>query len=167
MSVRVGITRLCHVTLTDALIVLGFAAKVITYFKNWWKTADPFKQYRVVQIPIEVLSVALIFGVATIGVILYSPLLGFMMAIPTMFLSEKGKSILLRRLREILVMSDQIIAFDCVPCRGRHGAIAHSHHPPRRCKTCKTLWKDEWADYRKRSLPVEMLIDDVNPGVTW
>src|SRR5207249_1126158 len=97
------------------------------------------------------------------GGILYSPLIGFVIAIPMMFLGKKVKSSLLRRLREKLILPDPIIAFDCVRCGRRHGALAHSSHPPKKCKTCKIPWKNEWADYWKRPI-VEMHMDDVKPG---
>jgi hypothetical protein len=175
MSVRVGLTRVFNITLTEALIALGYAAKGISYFKNWWKTADAFTQYRIIQIPIEILGLASIFGLATVEVTLYStvnvtipsPVLALMIGIPAVFLSTKGKNYVLKRLREILILHDPIIAFDCVRCGRRHGALAHSSHPPRKCKACKTRWKDEWADYWKRPLPVVMYMDEVNPGATW
>src|SRR6184192_1454561 len=155
MSVRTGITRLYNFTVSDAVIALTATVKAIMYFRNWWRSADPFKQYRVVQLPVEILGLAPIFSVATVVSILYSAgnipipmfVFGPLVGIPVVFFSMIGKDRILKRLREILIMPDPIIAFDCVHCNLRHGAIGHSKHPPKKCKTCKTPWKDEWADY--------------------
>jgi hypothetical protein len=180
MSVRIRITHLYNFTVEDALRFYGIirdAVKTITSFRNYWKSADPFKRYRIVQVPIEILAFVLPFVVgisgqnlsSSIGApILFGQLSAFtiLMMIPALPLSMRGRGWLLRRAREAWILPVPIIAFDCVPCGGRHGALAHSSQPPKKCKTCKTLWKNEWADYRKRPI-IEMYMDDVNPGMTW
>jgi hypothetical protein len=180
MSVRVGITRLYNFTVDDALHFYGIirdAVKTIIWFRNYWKNADPFKRYRIVQTPIETLAFGLPFVVGNLAQSLSSsisaPILTGQLSVLTMLimisalaLSMIGRGWLLRRAREAWILPDPIIAFDCVACGGRHGALAHSSHPPRRCKACKTRWKNEWVDYRKRPI-VEMYMDDFNPGMTW
>src|SRR5438874_4908852 len=112
MSLQAEMGRLHDITVDEALQVLRIirdAVKASLWFRSWWKAANPFKRYRVVQIPVEILYVALVFGVLAAGGILYSSLIGFVIAVPIMFLGEKVKSGLLRRLREKLVLPDPII----------------------------------------------------------
>jgi hypothetical protein len=172
VSVRTGITSLCNVTLGGALIALGYAAKAITYFRNWWKRADPFKRYRVVQVPIEILGVTPGFVVINVGRPFEAPIvfdqlsiLLIAMAILAMGLGMAGRGWLLRRVREAWILPDPLMGFTCVRCR--HGAISHSSHPRRKCPSCKARWKDQWADYWKRPLSFEMHVDDFDPGMTW
>jgi hypothetical protein len=180
MSVRVGIICPYNFTVEDALRFYGIirdAVKTIIWFRSYWKSADPLKKYRIVQVPVEILAFTLPLagGISgqnlssSVGApILFGQLSAFtiLMIVSALSFSMIGKGRLLRYAREAWILPDLIIAFDCVPCGGRHGALAHSSHPPRKCKTCKTLWKNERADYRKRPI-TEMYMDDVNPGMTW
>jgi hypothetical protein len=180
MSVRVGITRLCNFTVEDAVRVYGIvrdAVKTIIWFKSYWKNADSFKKYRIVQAPIEIQVLVVPVVVGYLGQMLSSggaPVnlgqlsgLSILMVLSSLVLDEIGKSRVLRRAREKWIMPDPIVAFDCVHCGLRHGAIGHFKHPPKKCKTCKTPWKDEWADYLKRDPFGGAYMDDVNPGATW
>ena len=180
MSVRIGIVRLYNVTGEEAYRayeVIRDVLKTIIWFKSYWKSADSFKKYRVVQVPIEVQVLVVPVVVGYLGQILSSggapvifgqlSILSMMIVLSSLILDEIGKSWLLRRAREKWIMPDPIVAFDCVHCRLRHGAIGHSKHPPRKCKTCKTPWKDEWVDYLKRDPFGGAFMDKVNPGGTW
>jgi hypothetical protein len=180
MSARIGIVRLYNVTREEAYRayeIIRDAFKTIKWFRSYWKNADSFKKYRIFQGPIEIQVLVVPVVVGYLGQILSSggaPLifgqlsvLSMLMVLSSLVLDEIGKSWLLKRAREKWIMPDPIVAFDCVHCRLRHGAIGHSKHPPKRCKTCKALWKDEWADYLKRSPLGEAYMDEVNPGGTW
>ena len=179
MSVRTGITYLCKFTVSDALIALQSAVKAIKYFRSYWKSADPFKRYRIFQVPIEAQAFVVPLAVGYFGQILSpggTPVIFGQLSIPAILmmisalsLSQIGKSRVLRRAREKWILPDPVIAFDCVHCGWTHGALAHSSHPPKKCKTCKSEWKNEWVDYRKRPVPVvgQMYMDDLNALGAW
>lgn len=181
MSVRIGIVRLYNITGEEAYRayqIIRDVLKTIIWFKSYWRDADPFKKYRIVQAPIEIQVLVVPVVVGYFGEILSlggsRPVVfgqlsipSMMMVLSTLILDMIGKSRLLRRLREKWIMPDPIVAFDCVHCQLRHGAIGHSKHPPKKCKTCKTPWKDEWADYVKRNPFGEAYWDEVNEMGTW
>ena len=69
MSVRTGIARIYNFTIEDAVRVYQVARDAVgaaLMFGKWWKTADPFKKYRLVQIPIEIAPFVILFYINTI-----------------------------------------------------------------------------------------------------
>jgi hypothetical protein len=171
-SIKTGITRLYDFTARDAYDIyqaVRDTIKAILMFRNWWKTADPFKKYRLIQIPIELAPFGTLLYLNTIIVplrpILDLTAIGIMLLLVTPFLVWifKGQTTVLRWLRERWIRPIPTRAFVCVVCG--HWEICHIGHPKRKCRYCKTRWKDEWADYRLEPLTIDLRLDDLYPGM--
>ncbi len=118
MSFRTGITRFYYITVSDVLIALGAAAKTIFCFRRWWKSADAFRRYRTVQIPVEGLTFAAPLGVASMEAEVYStgiiplPMIAFglLVALTAVIITLTGRNRFLKWLREMdLTDSDKDI----------------------------------------------------------